>query len=167
MGAHVIAGASSAAKLAIAREHGADRLINYQEQDLKAVVKEMTGGRGVNVIFDPVGDKLAETAFRTVAWEGRFLVIGFAGGQIPAIPLNLPLVKGASIVGVFWGDFVQRSPELHRQNMTELYAMHAAGELKPLISARYDLAHAAQAIRLIMDRKAAGKVIVTPEKVSA
>ena len=131
MGARVIAGASTAEKLAIAKAHGADELVNYAEDDLKARVKELTGGRGVDVIYDPVGDKLADPAFRTIGWEGRYLVIGFAGGQIPAIPLNLALVKGASIVGVFWGDFVNRDPAAHHANMAELYALHAAGKLKP------------------------------------
>jgi len=161
MGARVIAGASTAEKLAIAEAHGADELVNYAEEDLKARVKALTGGKGVDVIYDPVGDKLADPAFRTIGWEGRYLVIGFAGGQIPAIPLNLPLVKGAAIVGVFWGDFVARDPAGHHANMAELYAMHADGKLKPLISRRFPMAEGGAAIRHMMDRKAAGKVIVT------
>jgi NADPH2:quinone reductase len=161
MGARVIAGASSAEKLAIAEAHGADRIVNYAEQDLKAVVKDMTGGKGVDLVFDPVGDKLADPAFRTIGWGGRYLVIGFAGGQIPSLPLNLPLVKGAAIVGVFWGDFVAREPAAHHANMAELYAMHAEGKLKPLISARFPIAEGAAAIRMLMDRKVTGKVIVT------
>jgi NADPH2:quinone reductase len=161
MGARVIAGASSAEKLAIAKAHGADLLVNYAEQDLKAVVKELTGGKGVDVVYDPVGDKLADPAFRTLGWGGRFLVIGFAGGQIPSLPLNLPLVKGAAIVGVFWGDFVAREPAAHQANMAELYALHAKGKLRPLISARFPIAQGGAAIRTLMDRKAAGKVIVT------
>ena len=161
MRARVIAGASTAEKLAIARAHGADELVNYAEQDLKAAVKELTGGRGVDVVYDPVGDRLADPAFRTIGWEGRYLVIGFAGGQIPALPLNLPLVKGAAIVGVFWGDFVVRDPAGHQAAMAELYAMHAAGQLKPLISARFPMAQGGAAIRHMMDRKATGKVIVT------
>jgi NADPH2:quinone reductase len=161
MGARVIAGASTADKLAIARDHGADELVNYEAEDLKARVKELTGGRGVDVIYDPVGDKLADPAFRTIAWEGRYLVIGFAGGQIPAIPFNLPLVKGASIVGVFWGDFVVRNPSEHHRNMAELYAMHAEGKLKPLISARFELARGGEAIRSIIERKVTGKGVVT------
>jgi NADPH2:quinone reductase len=160
MGARVIAGASSPAKLEIAQRYGADELIDYSAQDLKAEVKRLTGGKGVDVIYDPVGDRLAEPAFRTIAWEGRYLVIGFAGGQIPAIPLNLPLVKGASIVGVFWGDFVNRQPALHRQNMDELYAWHAEGRLKPLISERFPLERGAEAIRWMMDRKALGKIVI-------
>lgn len=160
MGARVIAAASTAEKLAVAQQHGADFLVNYREQDLKASVKALTAGKGVDVIYDPVGDSLADPAFRTIAWGGRYLVIGFAGGQIPAIPLNLPLVKGASIVGVFFGEFLARTPALHRANMAELYAMHARGALNPLISARYPLGDSAAAIRFIMDRKAMGKVLV-------
>jgi NADPH2:quinone reductase len=167
MGARVIAGASTAKKLAIAKAHGADEIVNYSEEDLKSRVKELTGGRGVDVIYDPVGDALADPAFRTIAWEGRYLVIGFAGGQIPAVPFNLPLVKGASIVGVFWGDFVARSPAEHHHNMAELYAMHAEGKLKPLISARFDLDRGGEAIRSMMERHVTGKVVVTcnPEQV--
>jgi len=160
MGAQVIAGASSDEKLAIAKAHGADELVNYSDQDLKSTVKEIAGKHGVDVIYDPVGDALADAAFRTIAWEGRYLVIGFAGGGIPAVPFNLPLVKGASIVGVFWGDFVARTPNLHHANMEELYAMHAEGRLKPLISARYELADGAKAIRSIMERKVTGKVVI-------
>src|SRR6516165_9319491 len=121
----------------------------------------MTGGKGVDLVFDPVGDKLADPAFRTIGWGGRYLVIGFAGGQIPSLPLNLPLVKGAAIVGVFWGDFVAREPAAHHANMAELYAMHAEGKLKPLISARFPIAEGGAAIRMLMDRKVTGKVIVT------
>ena len=161
MGARVIAGASSAEKLAIAKAHGADELVNYAEEDLKARVKALTGGKGVDVIYDPVGDKLADPAFRTIGWEGRYLVIGFAGGQIPAVPFNLALVKGASIVGVFWGDYVARDPAGHHANMAELYAMHAEGKLRPLISERFAMADGGKAIRHMMDRKATGKVIVT------
>jgi NADPH2:quinone reductase len=161
MGARVIAGASTAEKLAIAKAHGADALVNYATSDIKAEVKALTGGKGADVVFDPVGDKLADPAFRTIGWGGRYLVIGFAGGQIPAVPFNLPLVKGAAIVGVFWGDFVAREPALHHANMAQLYAMHAAGKLKPLISARFPIAGAGAAIRSIMDRQVTGKVIVS------
>ena len=144
----------------MAKAHGADELVNYREQDLKVEVKALTGAKGVDVIYDPVGDSLADPAFRTIGWGGRYLVIGFAGGAIPALPFNLPLVKGAAIVGVFFGDFVARTPALHRANMAELYAMHAQGSLRPLISARYPLADSAAAIRFIMDRRATGKVLV-------
>jgi NADPH:quinone reductase len=161
LGAHVIAAASSTEKLELARAHGADELVNYATDDLKATMKALTGGRGVDVVYDPVGDRLADPAFRSIGWGGRYLVIGFAGGQIPSLPLNLPLVKGASIVGVYWGDFVARSPELHAQNMEELYAWHAAGKLKPLVSARFKLAQGGDAIRWLMERKAVGKVVVS------
>jgi NADPH:quinone reductase len=135
MGARVIAGASTAEKLAIAQAHGADVLVNYAEKDLKAEVKAITGGKGVDVVYDPVGDKLADPAFRTIGWNGRYLVIGF----------------------------VAREPALHHANMAELYAMHASGQLKPLISARFPIARGGEAIRSIMDRKVTGKVIVTAE----
>lgn len=161
MGARVIACASSPEKLAVARDYGADILVDYSAEDLKATLKQLTGGKGVDVVYDPVGDRLAEPAFRSIAWEGRYLVIGFAGGQIPAIPLNLPLVKGASIVGVFWGDFVARSPALHAENMAELYGWYGQGRLKPLVSARFPLERGGEAIRWIMERKAKGKVLVT------
>jgi NADPH2:quinone reductase len=160
LGAHVIAAASTAEKLKLARAHGADELVNYTIDDFKTTMKALTGGRGVDVVFDPVGDSLADPAFRSIGWGGRYLVIGFAGGQIPSLPLNLPLVKGASIVGVFWGDFVARSPELHAQNMAELYAWHASGKLKPLVSARFKLAQGGNAIRWMMERKAVGKIVV-------
>lgn len=160
LGAHVIAAASSVEKLELARAHGADELINYAAYDLKAAVKNLTGGRGVDVVFDPVGGRLADPAFRSIGWGGRYLVIGFAGGQIPSLPLNLPLVKGASIVGVFWGEFVTREPALHAKNMAELYAWHAAGKLKPLISAEYPLARGGEAIRWMMERKAMGKIVL-------
>jgi NADPH:quinone reductase len=162
MGARVIAAASSEEKLAITRRYGADETINYSETDLKAAVKNLTGKNGADVVFDPVGDKLAEPAFRTIGWGGRYLVIGFAGGEIPRLPLNLPLIKGASIVGVFWGDFVARTPGLHQQNMAELYAMLLDGRIDPLISARYPLERGGDAIRALMDRKVSGKVIVKP-----
>jgi NADPH:quinone reductase len=160
VGAHVIAGASTPEKLELARAHGADELVNYATDDLKVAMKRLTGGRGVDVVFDPVGDRLADPAFRSIGWEGRYLVIGFAGGQIPSIPLNLPLVKGASIVGVFWGEWVARNPATHRQNMAELYSWYAQGKLKPHVSARFELARGAEAIRTMMARKALGKIVV-------
>lgn len=167
LGAHVIAAASSAEKLELARQHGADELVNYATDDLKAVLKSLTGGKGVDVVYDPVGDRLADPAFRSIGWGGRYLVIGFAGGKIPSIPLNLPLLKGASIVGVFWGEFVSRSPELHKQNMAELYAMHAAGKLNPLVSERFTLAKGGEALRWMMERKAVGKVVLSAAKETA
>ena len=161
MGAHVIAAASTDEKLALCREYGADETINYATANLKDEVKRLTGGKGVDVIYDPVGDKYAEPAFRSIGWNGRYLVIGFAGGNIPSLPLNLPLIKGASIVGVFWGAFTAAEPDLHRANMNELLEWYTAGKLKPHVSKRFTLDDGPAAIRWMMDRKATGKVVVT------
>lgn len=160
MGATVIAAASSDEKLRLCKEMGADMTINYEMEDLKDRVKSLTGGRGADVIYDPVGDRYAEPAFRSIAWNGRYLVIGFAGGQIPKLPLNLPLIKGASIVGVFWGAFTAHEPELHAENMREILNWYREGRLRPHVSARLPLDRGAEAIRMLMDRKATGKVIV-------
>jgi NADPH2:quinone reductase len=163
MGARVIAAASSEEKLAIARDYGADETVNYTTEDLKSAVKALTGAGGIDVIYDPVGDGFADPAFRTIGWGGRYLVIGFAGGEIPRLPLNLPLIKGASIVGVFWGDFVNRTPDLHQINMAELYQLLLDGRITPHISARYPLARGGEAIRALMNRQVTGKVIVKPD----
>lgn len=160
MGARVIAAASSEEKLALARAHGADETVNYATADLKAAVKELTGGKGADVIYDPVGGALADPAFRTIAWDGRYLVIGFATGDIPAIPLNLPLVKGAAIVGVFWGAFLARDREANASNIEQLYQWYEAGALRPEISRHFAFEQGAEAIRWIMDRKALGKVVI-------
>lgn len=162
LGAHVIAAASSPAKLALARAHGADETIDYAKEDLKAAVKRLTNGRGIDIVVDPVGDRYAEPAFRTIALHGRYLVIGFAGGAIPSIPLNLPLLKTASIVGVAWGAFAVRDPAAYRANAAILAALHAGGKLRPHISLRVPLERGGEAIRLMMDRKAEGKIIVNP-----
>ena len=161
MGARVIAAASTDAKLALTRQFGADETVDYSADGWRDAIKKLTGGKGVDVVYDPVGDKYAEPAFRSIGWNGRYLVVGFAGGNIPALPLNLPLIKGASIVGVFWGAFTQAEPALHRANMAELLAMYSAGKLKPHISRHFNLDEGAAAIRWMMDRKATGKVIVT------
>jgi NADPH2:quinone reductase len=161
MGAKVIAAASSDEKLALCREQGADEVINYATEDLKDRVKALTGGKGVDVVYDPVGDRYAEPAFRSIAWNGRYLVVGFAAGEIPKLPLNLPLIKGASIVGVFWGAFTAHEPKLHEENMAELLKWFAEGKLKPHVSAHLPLERGAEAIRMLMDRKAKGKVILT------
>ncbi|MBS3960410.1 MAG: NADPH:quinone oxidoreductase family protein [Sandarakinorhabdus sp.] len=161
MGAKVIAAASSDEKLALCREYGADEVINYSTEDLKERVKHLTRGKGADVIYDPVGDRYAEPAFRSIAWNGRYLVIGFAAGEIPKLPLNLPLIKGASIVGVFWGAFTAQEPKLHAQNMAELLQWFAEGKLKPHVSAHLPLERGGEAIRMLMDRKARGKVILT------
>jgi NADPH2:quinone reductase len=161
MGAKVIAAASSDEKLDLCREYGADHVINYSTQDLREGIKAAVGGRGVDVVYDPVGDRFAEPAFRSMAWNGRYLVVGFAGGEIPKLPLNLPLIKGASIVGVFWGAFTGHEPQLHAENMQELLRWYGEGRLKPHISKTFPLAQGAEAIRHVMDRKAMGKVVLT------
>jgi NADPH2:quinone reductase len=161
MGARVIAAASSDEKLALTRDYGADATINYATEELKERVKQLTGGHGAHVIYDPVGDRFAEPAFRAIAWDGRYLVVGFAAGEIPRLPLNLPLIKGASIVGVFWGAFTLHEPATHAENMKELLAWYAQGRLKPHISARFPLERGAEAIAMLMERKAKGKVVIT------
>jgi NADPH2:quinone reductase len=160
MGARVIAAASSAEKLDLARAHGADETVNYAQVDIKQAVKALAGERGVDVIFDPVGGDLAEPAFRTMGWDGRYLVVGFAAGTIPAIPLNLPLVKTASIVGVTWGMHSRREPDIHAANMAQLYDWYERGGLRPAIGARFAFDESRAAIRWIMDRKAQGKVVI-------
>ena len=160
MGARVIAAASSDDKLALCREYGADETINYSTEDLREGIKRATGGKGPDVIYDPIGDKYAEPAFRSIGWNGRYLVIGFAAGEIPKLPLNLPLIKGASIVGVFWGAFTAHEPKLHQENMRELLTWYAEGKLKPHVSEHFSLEEGPKAIRWMMDRKAKGKVVL-------
>ena len=161
MGATVIAAASSGEKLDVARALGAAHLIDYSTEDLRERIKEITQGKGVDVVYDPVGGKLAEQALRSMAWGGRYLVIGFAAGDIPGIPLNLPLLKGCSIVGVYWGSFVQREPEVQRQNVAELWSMFAAGRLKPVVGETHALADFAAAFDSLQGRRARGKVVIT------
>jgi NADPH:quinone reductase len=160
MGATVIAAASSDQKLDLARSLGADHLVNYSTQDLRERIKEITGGKGVDVVYDPVGGTLAEAALRSMAWRGRYLVIGFAGGEIPRIPLNLPLLKGCSIVGVFWGSFVQREPAVQMQNTAELWALFEAGRLKPVVGETHRMEDFAAAFDSLHSRRARGKVVV-------
>ena len=162
MGARVIAAASSEQKLAIAAEHGAEIGIDYSKEDLKNRIKELTDGAGANVIYDPVGGELAEAAFRGIAWEGRHLVIGFASGPIPKLPLNLPLLKGAAAVGVFWGSWTKREPEAHKQNMVELFELFTEGAIQPHVSSTYPLGQFLDAFGEVSGRRAIGKVILTP-----
>ena len=162
MGARVIAAASSEQKLAIAAEHGAEVGIDYSKEDLKNRIKELTDGAGANVIYDPVGGELAEAAFRGIAWEGRHLVIGFASGPIPKLPLNLPLLKGAAAVGVFWGSWTKREPEAHKQNMAELFELFTEGAIQPHVSSTYPLGQFLDAFGEVSGRRAIGKVILTP-----
>ena len=161
-GATVIAAASTAEKLQVCKDHGADHLINYESEDLRERLKELTGGKGPDVIYDPVGGKFADPAFRSIGWRGRFLVVGFANGEIPKLPLNLMLLKGASVVGVFWGQFCAKEPQAYRQDIQEMFELVQQGKLRPHISARYPLAQGAQAINDMMNRKVMGKVIITP-----
>ncbi|MDB5732598.1 MAG: NADPH:quinone oxidoreductase family protein [Variovorax sp.] len=161
MGARVIAAASSTEKLAVCREHGADELIDYANEDLRARIKALTHGKGVDVVYDPVGGDYSEPALRSMAWNGRFLVVGFAAGRIPSLPLNLPLLKGCAVVGVFWGGFTRNEPERNQANLEELALWAAEGRLKPHVSARYPLERAADALQALMDRKVQGKVVLT------
>ena len=160
LGARVIAAASSQDKLDVCREHGADELINYTTEELKDRLKDLTRGKGVDVVFDPVGGDYSEVALRNTAWRGRYLVIGFAAGDIPRIPLNLPLLKGCSIVGVFWGSFTGREPDRNRQDLAELAGWLNESKVKPHISATYPLEGAAQALQDMLDRKVKGKVVL-------
>jgi NADPH2:quinone reductase len=162
LGARVIAAASSDAKLELCTTHGADDTINYETEDLKTRVRELTDGFGADVVYDPVGGKYTEPALRSTAWEGRYLVIGFAAGDIPRIALNLTLLRGCSVVGVFWGSFVQRQPEDHRRNIQELMQWWRDGRFTPYVSATYPLERAADALRDLDERRAVGKVVVIP-----
>ena len=162
MGARVIAAASSEEKLALCRKHGAHETINYEIDDLKARTRELTDGQGADVVVDPVGGRYSEPALRSTAWGGRYLVIGFAAGDIPKVPLNLVLLRGCSIVGVFWGSFVQRDPEDHRRYVAELRDWWRQGLLRPYVSETYPLERAADALRDLDGRRAVGKLVVTP-----
>ena len=169
MGARVIAGASTQEKVDLAKKHGADDGFVYpsvplsrdQQKQMSEDIKRLTGGQGADVLYDPVGDDYAEPALRAMNWNGRYLVIGFAAGQIPKVPLNLTLLKGCQIVGVFWGASTARDPKHAQESMNNLLKMIADGKLKPYVSAHIPLARAGEAIRLLMDRKAQGKVVVT------
>ena len=164
LGARVIAAASTAEKLAICKEHGADVLINYSTEDLREAIKAATHGKGPDVVYDPVGGSYTEPAFRSIAWRGRYLVIGFANGEIPKLPLNLPLLKGASLVGVFWGDYARREPAHNLAAMQELMRWLAEGKIKPHISARYALADTPQALIDMASRKVTGKIVILPRQ---
>jgi NADPH2:quinone reductase len=160
MGAKVIACASSDEKLAFVRRFGAQETINYATSDLRAEFKRLTAGRGVDVVYDPVGGALTEAALRSLAWKGRLLVIGFASGEIPKPPLNLVLLKGCDIRGVFWGEFVAREPQAHRANMARLLEDSASGAISAHVHAAYPLASFAEALGVIARREALGKVLL-------
>jgi len=161
LGARVIACASSDEKLAICREHGADAGINYATQDLRERVKALTDGRGVDVVYDAVGGPYTEPAFRSLAWRGRLLVVGFAAGEIPKLPLNLALLKGASVVGVFWGDFTRREPREFADSVRQLERWFREGKLRPHVSQTFPLHQAAEALKLMAARQVKGKVVLT------
>jgi NADPH2:quinone reductase len=162
LGARVIAAASSPDKLAVCKEHGADVLINYSSEDLREAIKAATGGKGPDVVYDPVGGQYSEPAFRSIAWRGRHLVVGFAAGDIPKLPWNLMLLKGASVVGVFWGEFARREPQANLAAMRQMLGWMAQGKLRPLVSARYALAATGQALNDMAARKVMGKVVIKP-----
>ena len=161
IGATVIASASSAEKLDVCRQHGADAGINYASEDLRERIKVFTGGKGVDVVYDAVGGPYTEPALRSVTWRGRLLVVGFAAGDIPKIPLNLPLLKGSSIVGVFWGDFTRREPKAFAESIGQLGKWFREGKLKPHVSQTFPLARAVDALKLMAARKVTGKVVLT------
>jgi NADPH:quinone reductase len=161
LGARVIACASSDDKLAVCRGHGADATINYATEDLRERIKALTDGRGVDVIYDPVGGPYSEPAFRSIAWRGRHLVIGFAAGDIPKLPLNLALLKGASVVGVFWGDFARREAARFAESVQQLTKWYAEGRLKPHVSQTFPLEKAAEALKAMAARQVKGKVVLT------
>lgn len=162
MGATVIAAASSVEKLEFCAENGADHLINYSVEDLKARTKELTGGKGVDVVYDPVGGDLSEAALRASGWNSRYLVIGFASGPIPKIPLNLALLNSRNIQGVFWGAWVGREPRANAQNLKEIFDFFEAGKMAPQISAAYSLEDYAKAFEDLLNRRVKGKVVLTP-----
>jgi NADPH2:quinone reductase len=167
LGARVIACASSEEKLAACKQLGADELINYETEDLRERIKQLTHEKGVDVVYDAVGGKFAEPALRALSWNGRHLVVGFAAGEIPKIPLNLALLKGCSIVGVFWGAFMRKERAASAKNHGQLMTWLARGELKPLISAVYPLAQAPRALQDLMERKAKGKVVLVTDESDA
>ena len=161
LGARVIACASSEEKLAVCREHGADGTINYATEDLRERIKALTEGRGVDVVYDAVGGPYTEPAFRSLAWRGRLLVVGFAAGEIPKLPLNLALLKGASVVGVFWGDFTRREPGEFAESVNQLGRWFREGKLRPHVSQTFPLRQAAEALKLMAARQVKGKVVLT------
>lgn len=162
MGATVIAAASSQAKLEAAQRSGADHLIDYSSGDFRAKLREILGGRLLDVVYDPVGGPYSEPALRSMAWEGRYLVVGFAAGVIPQIPLNLPLLKGCSIVGVFWGEFRRRFSARAAEELGQLVEWLREGKIRPQVSQRYPLSEGARALQSLLERSALGKLIIVP-----
>ncbi|GAB5471346.1 MAG: NADPH:quinone oxidoreductase family protein [Rhodospirillales bacterium] len=161
LGARVIAAASTAEKLAVAKTAGADALIDYSKESLKDATKALTDGKGADVIYDPVGGDLFDQATRAINWKGRLLVVGFASGRIPQFPANLALLKGSSVVGVFWGAFREKEPAVNEENFRQLFKLHAEGKIKPLISETYPLERAGEALTTFIERRAVGKLVLT------
>jgi NADPH2:quinone reductase len=161
LGARVIACASTDDKLAVCREHGADETINYATDDLRERIKTLTTGAGADVVYDPVGGDAFDASLRCIAWEGRIIVIGFAGGRVPQIPANLVLVKNCDIIGFYWGSYRKRKPAVVRDSYRQLFGWWSEGKLKPHISDRFDLAEVATAMRVLRERRATGKVVLT------
>ncbi len=161
MGATVIATASTPAKLELAASYGADHLINYREEDFKDKVKALTGGKGADVIFDPVGGDVFDQSLRCIRWEGRLLVIGFASGRIPKLPVNLAMVKNYSAVGVYWGSYIQHNPKVLTDSLAILFNWYAEGKLNPYISQTFPMEQAVDALNVLTSRKATGKVVLT------
>jgi NADPH2:quinone reductase len=159
-GARVIAAASTDEKCALCRRLGADDTLNYSTANVREALKAMTAGKGPDVVYDPVGGELAEPVFRSIAWRGRYLVVGFAGGSIPALPLNLPLLKGASIVGVFWGDFVKREPRANAASLEQLAAWYAEGKVKPVIDMLLPMSELHTAYARMTKREVLGKLVL-------
>jgi NADPH2:quinone reductase len=162
LGARVLAAVSSDEKAAAATEAGAHAIIRYDRDPIRDAIDELTNGEGVDVVYDPVGGEVTEQVLRSTAWNGRLLVVGFAAGDIPQIPLNLPLLKGNAIVGVFWGRFTREEPERHRENFARIIAWASEGKLQPIIQKRYPLDEGASALQWVADRQAVGRVIVNP-----
>ncbi|HEX7843842.1 MAG TPA: NADPH:quinone oxidoreductase family protein, partial [Kofleriaceae bacterium] len=162
LGARVIAAASTDDKLAFCREHGATEVINYAREELKDRIKALTSGNGVDVVYDPIGGALAEVALRGTAWQGRYLVIGFAAGEIPKIPLNLVLLKGCQIVGVFWGSFAARQPAKNREHANQIFQWVAEGKLRPAVDAALPFERAAEALERLEKRQVKGKLVLVP-----
>ncbi len=160
LGARVLAAASTPEKLELAKRHGADAAFNYTQDTIKAKVMEFTGDRGIDVAYDPVGADYAEQVVRSMAWNGRYLVIGFAGGKIPAIPLNLPLLKGCSLVGVFWGAHVRKEPEVHASNLQALFDLFESGKIKPHVTELDGLERFTEALEVLNARRSTGKVVI-------
>jgi NADPH2:quinone reductase len=161
LGARVIATAGGAEKLAVAKAHGADELIDYRSEDIRERVKALTDGRGADVVFDPVGGDVFDASLRCVAWGGRLIVVGFAAGRVPQIPANILLVKNVSALGYYWGSYRSHAPELVRRQFADLFDWYRAGKLHPHVSHRLDLARAGEALALLAERKSTGKVVLT------